>query len=74
MPVLVRCVSRDDIGGVDLPRPVIAFDPDDLVRPVGAVEHRHRTGEPMPAQMLLPEVAEPHPRLAHKPAAGKMDP
>ena len=70
----VRRVGRDDIGAVDLAWPVIAFDADDLVRPVGAVEHRDRTGEPVPAQMFFPKLAEPDPRLAHKAAAGKVDP
>ena len=61
-------------GTVDLARSVIALDADDLVRPVGAVEHRDRAGEPEPAEVLFPEFAEPDPRLAYKAAAGKMNP
>ena len=39
-----------------------------------AVEHRDRAGEPEPAEVLFPELAEPDPHLAHKAAAGKMNP
>ena len=60
--------------GTSLARPVIALDPHHLVRSVGAVEHRDWAGEPLPAQMLFLEFAEPDPSLAHKAAAGKMDP
>ena len=78
MPTAARVigVGRDDIGAVDRARPVVALDADDLVRPVGAVEHRHRPGKALAAQMLLPEVGlvEPDPRLAHETAAGEMDP
>jgi hypothetical protein len=49
-------VGRDDVGAVDLARPLIALDPDNLVRPVGAVEHRDRAGESAAAQMLFPEI------------------
>ena len=42
-------VSRDDIGAVNLPWTVSTFDPHDLIRPVGAVEHRDRAGKPVAA-------------------------
>ncbi len=69
-------IGRDDIGAVDGARPVVALDADNLVRPVGAVEHRHRPGKALAAQMLLlePGLVEPDPRLAHETAAGEMDP
>src|SRR3984893_6206319 len=67
----IRCYN---IAPVDLTRPVVAFEPHHLVRPVGAVEHRHRPGKALPAQMLLPQIAEPDPRLTHKAPARKMDP
>jgi len=72
LPAAARVVriGSDDIGAVDLARPIIAFDPDDFVGPVGAVEHRHRPRKALPAQMLLAQVAEPDPGLPHKTAAG----
>ena len=67
-------VGRDDVGTVDLARSVIALDADDLVRPGrDALPHR-RAGEPEPADVLFPELAEPDPCLAHKAATGKVDP
>jgi hypothetical protein len=35
----VARIGRDDIGTVDLTRPVVAFEPHHLIRPVSAVEH-----------------------------------
>ncbi len=70
----VAGIGRHDIGAVDLPRPVVAFEAHDLVRSVGAIEHRHRPGKALPAEMLLAQIAEPDPRLTHKAAARDMDP
>jgi hypothetical protein len=72
LPAAARVVriGSDDIGAVDLARPIVALDPHDLVGPVGAVEHRHRPRKALPAQMLLAQVAEPDPGLPHKTAAG----
>ncbi len=67
-------IGRDDIGAVHLARPVLAFEPHDLIRPVGAVKHCNRSGKTLPTQMLLTQIAEPDPRLTHKAPARKMDP
>ena len=76
LPVAARVigVGRDHIGAVDRARPVVALDPHDLVRPLGAIEHRHRALEAVPREMLLAQLAEPDPRLPHETAAGEMDP
>jgi len=76
LPAAARVVriGSDDIGAVDLARPIVALDPHDLVGPVGAVEHRHRAGKPVPAQMFFSQLAEPDPCLAHKAPAGKVNP
>jgi hypothetical protein len=67
LPAAARVIriGCDDIGTVDLPRPVVAFEPHHFVRSVAAVEHRHRPDKALPAQMLLPQIAEPDPRLTH---------
>src|SRR5882757_2139779 len=70
----VARVGRDDIGAVDLTRPVLAFEPHHFVRPVRAIEHRHRPGKALPAQMLLAQIAKPDTRLTHKAPAREMDP
>ena len=70
----VGCVAGNHIGAVDLAPPVLAFDAEDLVRPAGAVDHRHRPGKALAAQMLLAQFTEPDPGLADKTATGEMDP
>ena len=76
LPVAARVgrVGRHDIGAVDRARAVIALDPQNLVRPVGAIDHRHRALKTVAGEMLLTQLAEPDPRLTHKAAAGEMDP
>jgi hypothetical protein len=70
----VARIGRDDIGAVDLTRPIVAFEPHHFVRPIGAIEHRDRPGKALPAQMLLAQLAQPDPRLTHEAAARKVDP
>ena len=70
----VIAVGRDNVGAVDRARAVVALDADNFVGPLGAVEHRHRALKPVPREVLLAQIAEPDPRLAHDPAAAEMDP
>jgi hypothetical protein len=67
-------LGRNDIGTSNLTRPVIAFEPHDLVRPVGAIEHRHWPGKDLPAQVLLAQIAKRDSRLTNKAATREVDP
>jgi hypothetical protein len=70
----VACIGCNDIGTIDLTRPVVAFEPHNLIRPVGAIQHSHRPSKTLPAQVLLAQIAKPDPRLTNKAATREVDP